>query len=200
MYPLMLCSVLGLAFIIERLWTLLKQSYSEEPLLTRIRAALEQGHPEEAQQACEEYPGAIAAVAQAGLYKRHASREEIRELMMSVGNDQVTYLERYLIVLATVAEISPLLGFLGTVTGMIRAFNAIAQADTMSASIVASGVSEALITTATGLFIAIPVYTAHNFFVSRIDQITAAMERMATHLLEILARPEHSKAKGSVAL
>jgi biopolymer transport protein ExbB len=185
MYPLLLCSVLGLAFIIERLWALLKQPYSEEPLLTQIRVALEQGNPEEAQRACEERPGAISSVALAGLYKRDAPREEMRELMESVGSDQITHLERYLIVLATVAEVSPLLGFLGTVTGMIRAFNAIAQANTMSASIVASGVSEALITTATGLFIAIPVYTAHNYFVSRIDQITAAMERMATHLLEI---------------
>jgi len=187
MYPLLLCSIFALAFTIERLWTLLRQPYSEEPLLTQIRTALEQENPEEAQRICAERPGAIAAVAQAGLFKRGTPRPEMRETMESVGGDQVALLERYLIFLRTIAEISPLLGFLGTVTGMIRAFYAIAQAGLGDPTVVGSGIAEALITTASGLFIAIPTLVAYNYLGSRIETIELAIDRIMIHLLEIMA-------------
>ena len=189
-YFLLLCSVVALAFGIERLWTILRQPNSEEPLLTQIRTVLEQGNINEAQRVCEEKPGAIATVALAGLYKRGASRQELRETMESVGGDQIALLERHMILLRTMAEITPLLGFLGTVTGMIQAFYAIAQAGLGDPSIVGGGIAKALVTTATGLFIAIPTLVLHNYLVGRTDVIVAAMDRLIVHLSEIMAPPQ----------
>jgi biopolymer transport protein ExbB len=111
----------------------------------------------------------------------------VEKAIETAGIIEMSFLERGLIILATVANVAPLLGFLGTVSGMISAFEAIAQAEQVSAKLVASGISEALITTMSGLTIAIPTQVAHNLFVQRIDRFVVEMEDSAAELVDTLA-------------
>ncbi|HIE52693.1 MAG TPA: MotA/TolQ/ExbB proton channel family protein [Armatimonadetes bacterium] len=194
MWPLLICSVLSLAFILDRLYVLLRQPTEEGPLVAQLEEFLSSHRSEEALSLCEAARGAIATVAAAGLRVWRTSREVLQETMERTGNEAVTSLERYLIIIRTVAEVAPLMGFLGTVTGMIKAFSAIAQAGLGKPEVVASGISEALITTASGLAIAIPTYIFYYFLVHRVEAITAAIERIASFLLEKAAVERESHA------
>jgi biopolymer transport protein ExbB len=112
--------------------------------------------------------------------------EHVEKAIENAGTIEMSFLEKGLVWLATIANIAPMLGFLGTVSGMISAFAAIAEAGDIEPSIVASGISEALITTASGLAIAIPIQAFHNFFVSRIDRLIIDMEESANDLIDFL--------------
>jgi biopolymer transport protein ExbB len=119
--------------------------------------------------------------------------EHVEKAIENAGTIEMSFLEKGLVWLATVANIAPMLGFLGTVSGMISAFASIAAAGDVNATIVASGISEALITTASGLAIAIPVQAAHNYFVSRIDRLIIDMEESANDLIDYLIEMEMEK-------
>jgi biopolymer transport protein ExbB len=119
--------------------------------------------------------------------------EQVEKAIENAGTIEMSFLERGLVWLATVANVAPMLGFLGTVSGMISAFAAIAEAGDVNATIVASGISEALITTASGLAIAIPIQAAHNYFVSRVDRLVIDMEESANDLIDYLIEMEMEK-------
>ena len=112
----------------------------------------------------------------------------------SAGTIEMSFLQRGLIILASIANVAPLMGFLGTVSGMIHAFEAIAAAEQVSAKLVATGISEALITTATGLMVAIPIQLANNFFISRIDRFVIEMEEASIELVDTLVDMESHQA------
>src|SRR6185503_3175325 len=131
--------------------------------------------------------GPIAAVLHSGLARAKRGPEAVEKAIETAASIEIALCERGLIWLATVANIAPLLGFLGTVSGMIHAFEAIAAAEEVSARLVATGIYEALITTAAGLIVAIPVQTAHNYFVSRIDKFVIDMEESGAELVDALA-------------
>jgi biopolymer transport protein ExbB len=114
----------------------------------------------------------------------------VEKAIESAGTIEMAFLQRGLIILASIANVAPLLGFLGTVSGMIHAFEAIAAAEQVSAKLVATGISEALITTATGLMIAIPVQLMNNFFISRIDRFVLEMEEASIELVDTLVDME----------
>jgi biopolymer transport protein ExbB len=135
--------------------------------------------------------GPIAAVLHSGLARAKRGPEAVEKAIQTAASIEVALLERGLIWLSTVANIAPLLGFLGTVSGMIHAFEAIAAAEEVSARLVATGISEALITTAAGLMVAIPVQAAHNYFVSRIDKVVIDLEESGAELIDALTT--HSK-------
>jgi biopolymer transport protein ExbB len=116
--------------------------------------------------------------------------EAVEKAIESAGTIEMAFLQRGLIILASIANVAPLLGFLGTVSGMIHAFEAIAAAEQVSAKLVATGISEALITTATGLMIAIPVQLMNNFFISRIDRFVLEMEEASIELVDTLVDME----------
>lgn len=187
MHPILLCSVVGLAIILERLYFFAKARTDTRRLLSELLHVLQDQGFESAQRMLHARRGPIAAVLHSGLLRAKKGPEAVEKAIQTAASIQTAGLERGLIWLATVANIAPLLGFLGTVSGMIHAFEAIAAAEEVSAKLVATGIYEALITTAAGLIVAIPVQTAHNYFVSRIDKFVIDMEESGAELVDALA-------------
>lgn len=187
MWGLLALSVIGVAVIIERAITLQKAKADVRALMEKVVGALKKGKFDEALEICAETRGPIPQILHAGLRQAKKGTIAVEKAIETAGIVEMSFLERGLIILATVANVAPLLGFLGTVSGMIAAFEAIAQAEQVSAKLVASGISEALITTMSGLMIAIPVQIAHNLFVQRIDRFVVEMEDSAAELVDTLA-------------
>jgi biopolymer transport protein ExbB len=190
MHPLLLCSIVGLVFIFERLWTLSRARTDVRDLIERTVKALRDRGVEAALEECEETRGPVAAVLHSGLMRSAQGPDAVAKAIDTAAAIEMHFLERGLIWLSTVGNVAPLLGFLGTVSGMINAFAAIAQAEQVSAKIVASGIEEALITTLAGLCIAIPVNTMHNYFVSQISKFIVEMEESSGELVNELVEME----------
>lgn len=186
MWPLLLTLLLGLAVAFERLWAISRASINTRKFLQRIKIALKEEGITAAQEICANTRGPVAAIFHAGLMRVDRGLEHVEKAIENAGTIEMSFLEKGLVWLATIANIAPMLGFLGTVSGMISAFAAIAEAGDIEPSIVASGISEALITTASGLAIAIPIQAFHNFFVSRIDRLIIDMEESANDLIDFL--------------
>jgi biopolymer transport protein ExbB len=183
MHFLLLSSIVGLVFIIERAWTLFRARTNVKAFMAEVIRALREGGVEAALRVCERTRGPIAAIIHSGLLRADRGAEAVEKAISTAGTIEMSFLERGLVALATVGNVAPLLGFLGTVSGMISAFAAIAAAEQVSAKLVAKGIEEALITTATGLIIAIPANVAHNFFVSVIDRFIIEMEEASAELI-----------------
>ena len=187
MWGLLFLSIVGVAVIIERAITLHKARSDVRKLMEQVVGSLKKGRLDEAVEVCANIRGPIPQILHAGLMRAKKGTEAVEKAIETAGIIEMSFLERGLIILATVANVAPLLGFLGTVSGMVGAFEAIAQAEQVSAKLVASGISEALITTMTGLMIAIPTQVAHNLFVQRIDRFVVEMEDSAAELVDTLA-------------
>ena len=191
MHPILLCSVIGLALILERIWFFARARTDTDRLMSELLHTLQDNGLEAAQRMLHARRGPIAAVLHSGLARVKRGPEAVEKAIQTAASIEVALLERGLIWLSTVANIAPLLGFLGTVSGMIHAFEAIAAAEEVSARLVATGIYEALITTAAGLMVAIPVQAAHNYFVSRIDKVVIDLEESGAELIDALTT--HSK-------
>jgi biopolymer transport protein ExbB len=186
MYPLLLTSVLAGAYIIERLFTFQFAKIDARKFTDRIVELVKAGKRGEAIEECKKTRGPIAAVFKAVLERADRGVAAAEKAAANSGAVELAFLERGLIVLASVSTVAPILGFLGTVTGMIRAFEGIARAGEVKPTVVASGISEALITTATGLAIAFPVLIMYNYFTSRIDRFVLEMEESTTELIDAI--------------
>jgi biopolymer transport protein ExbB len=185
MWPLLITALVGIAFIIERWIALNKAKINTEEFLTNIRAALiKKKSVKEAVAVCEEYGGPIANILKAGLSRYGEKEEEIERSMEIAATHELARLERGLAVLATVSNIAPLMGFLGTVTGMIASFKTLQKQGLSDPGAVAKGISEALITTASGLAIAVPTLVAYNWFTAKISRFLLEIETGSTILLE----------------
>jgi biopolymer transport protein ExbB len=206
MYPLLLASLLGLGVIIAKAYILWVARRDTDRVLTEVKEKAQSGQIDEALVYLENTPGPVAAILLAGLNRIREQRagSDIEQAMTTTGKIELGFLERGMVVLATVATVAPLMGFLGTVWGMISAFAAIELAGQVEATLVASGIKIALITTAAGLTIAIPINIAYNAFVTRIDALIIDMEQGTNTVLNLLwdVFGEPSKAAvgaGSVA-
>jgi len=186
MHPLLICSIVAIVFLIERAVTLARARINVRKLMNEILVTMRAEGVEGAMKVCERTRGPIAAVIHSGLIRSGRGPEAVKEAIETAGSIETSFLERGLVALATVSQVAPLLGFLGTVSGMINAFAAIAAAEQVSAKVVASGIQEALITTAAGLIIAIPASLGHSFFVSRIDRFVLEMEESSAELVNEL--------------
>lgn len=186
MYPIALCSVIAVAFIIEKFIYLRRIRIDVDNLIARIKASLEAGKMMEAIAACDAAPGPIANVFKAGLKKADGGRDVIKESLETAANMEIPKIERFIPALATIGSIAPLLGLLGTIFGMIRAFNVIAMQGTGDPHAMAGGISEALIATAAGLIVAIPAVIAYNYFLNRVNTFITDMEARSGELLDIL--------------
>ena len=186
MWPLLALAVFGLAVSIERFWTLSRARTNVRDLMNQVLSALKTDGVEAAIQVCETTRGPIPAILHAGLRRSNIGVEATEKSIENAGVVELSFLERGLLALVTVSNLAPLLGFLGTVSGMINAFDAIAAADQVNAKVVASGISEALITTLTGLTIAIPMSMFHNYFVAQIDKFVIEMQETSADLIETL--------------
>jgi biopolymer transport protein ExbB len=191
MYPLLAASIIALAVAIERFIALRRARINVNEFLAKIRKALLVNRSvREAVKICETYRGPVASIMKAGLLKYGQPREDLEKTIENAALYEMGRLERGLVVLATVANVAPLLGFLGTVTGMINSFKALAEQGLSNPGAVAAGISEALITTAAGLMIAIPVQLAYNYFTTRINRFVRDIESATNMLLETFSEME----------
>ncbi|TVR63680.1 MAG: MotA/TolQ/ExbB proton channel family protein [Gemmatimonadales bacterium] len=189
MYFLVLCSLVALGVIIAKSYTLWLAHKDTETVLAEVQELSEQGRLDEAIQRCIETPGPTAAILLAGLRRikdGKVKESELEQAINTTGTIELGFLERGLVILATVANVAPLMGFLGTVAGMIMAFESIAVAGDVDPTLVAGGIKVALLTTATGLLIAIPTNIGYNFFVTRIDRLILDMEQGTQQLLNLV--------------
>ncbi|MFH1459292.1 MAG: MotA/TolQ/ExbB proton channel family protein [Candidatus Omnitrophota bacterium] len=190
--PIILCSIFALAIILERLINIYRSRIDTSKFMDEITAALKRNRISDALEICEQTQGPIAHILKAGISRHDRSREEIREAIEDAGLHEVPKLEKNLSALATIAHISPLLGLLGTVTGMVSTFQIIQQkAQAMypvDPSVLAKGIWEALITTVAGLIVAIPCFVAYNYLVAKVESLVVEMEILATDLVNILTQ------------
>ena len=193
MWPLLFMLFFGLVVAFERFYTLSKAQINAKEFFAQIQEALKQGGPDAAAEVCSNTRGPVASVLHAGLLRLDRGLDHVEKAISESGAIEMAFLEKGMVWLSTVANIAPLLGFLGTVSGMINSFEAIAAAGDVDPSIVASGISEALITTAGGLMIAIPIQAFHNYFVSKIDKIIIDMQEASSMFMEELIQLGYDK-------
>ncbi len=186
MWPILACSVVALAIILERLWSLRRRRVMPPGLMEQVwQWQRDQAlTPERIQALALGSP--LGRLLSAGLVNRNHSREVMKEAINDVGRQVVANLERYLNTLGTIASVSPLLGLLGTVFGMIDIFTVIIDAGVGNPGVLAGGISEALLTTAAGLTVAIPSLMFHRYFNGRVNQFALAMEEEALNLVEVI--------------
>lgn len=188
MYPLLLCSLIAVGVIIAKAWTLWVAHRGAAAVIKQVAEAASAGDLDGASEIASATPGPASAILLAGLKRignRRLGKGELEQVVATTGAIELSFLERGLVILATIANVAPLMGFLGTVAGMIFAFDAIAEAGTVEPGLVAGGIKVALLTTAAGLAIAIPVNIGYNFFVSRIDKLILDMDESTQKILNI---------------
>ncbi len=191
MIPIVLCSIIALAILFERLIVLRRIKIKTGTFVLQVKNLLLQNHKDEAISLCKKTPGPIAGITKAGLEKANRPRQEIKEAIEGAGKREIYQLEKNLGVLGTVAAIAPLIGFLGTVTGMIRAFMQVqAHGGNVDASVLAGGIWEALITTAAGLTVGIPALIFYNWLQGKVERFVFEMSESSTELLDMLLAPK----------
>lgn len=191
MWPLLIFSVVALAVIFERWFALRKANINVNEFLGKIRKSLVVNKSvRDAIKVCEQYRGPVASIMKAGLLKYGQPREDIEKSIENAALYEMSRLERGLVILATIANVAPLVGFLGTVTGMIRSFDALSQAGLSNPGLVAEGISEALITTAAGLIVAVPTQIAYNYFMANINKKVRDIETSTNMLMETFGEME----------
>jgi biopolymer transport protein ExbB len=183
---IVLCSIIVVALVFERGLALRRERVIPSRFLEQVRRSVYRGDLKAVLESCDEYPVAMARVLRAGLTRHHADPAEMEKALENAGQIEASALNIRVRGLGVVANLAPMLGCLGTVMGMIKAFNAIAAAGTSNPGLLASGISEALLTTAAGLLVGIPALALFHFFRGRADQLTTAMEAVTLELLDEL--------------
>lgn len=191
MYLIILSSILAFGVVIERIYNLNKARVDANKFMDDIINVLKRNKIIEAIEMCNITPGPIAHIIKAGILKHDRSKPEIKEAVDEAAQLEIPRLEKHLPVLATIAHIAPLLGLVGTVTGMIKSFQVIQQKASAMIPVdpgdLAGGIWEALLATLAGLAVAIPTYVAYNYLVSQVDSLVYDMERSATDLVNLLS-------------
>jgi biopolymer transport protein ExbB len=193
MWPLLICSVLAVAIIVERMINLRPAKVLPEDEVEHLGSLIGGGLLEQAEDYCERRPGPLTNIVAAALEARGESADSNRQVVVDQGRQEVPRLQRYLGILGTVASVSPLLGLLGTVLGMIEVFQVVSSQGIGQAESLAGGISEAMITTATGLTIAIPALVAYNAFSDRANAMILEMERLALAFIKQIVQ-QHAAA------
>ena len=193
MVLIVLCSIIVLAICIERLYTLNAKKIAPPHLLATVWKQLKGGEMDAARLKTLKQSSPLGRILAAGLGNAYHGREVMKESIQEAAQHVVHDLERYLNTLGTIAAIAPLLGLLGTVVGMIRVFAEIMSQGTGNASVLAGGISEALITTAAGLTVAIPALAMHRYFVGKIDGIVVELEQETIKLVDALHSEENTE-------
>lgn len=186
MIPIILCSVISAAICVERFWTLRRQQIAPRNLLAQVWNWIKNNDLDAKRMRDLKNGSPLGQILAAGITNHRRGRDVMKQSIEEVASHVVHELERYLNTLGTVAAITPLLGLLGTVIGMIRVFTSIKLEGTGNAAVLAGGISEALITTAAGLTVAIPSLFFYRFFQRRIDELVVSMEQEALKLIEVM--------------
>jgi biopolymer transport protein ExbB len=190
MWPILGLLIVGVGFSFERLWTLTRASVNTRKFLARMHNALKEGGIEGAAAECEKTPGPVASILHAGLSRAEKGLSHVEKAITNAGSLEMAFLERGMIVLTTVIVLAPMLGFTGTVAGMVDAFDAIKVKNDISPAIVAGGISKALLTTLFGLVVAMIIQVFYNYFTSRIDKLIIDMEESSVELMDALVEME----------
>jgi len=191
MLPLVLLSIVAVYIFVERWLTIKKASKTPNGFTDKIRNSVIQGDLNGAKVVCAETDSPIARMIEKGLARIGSPLKNIETSIENIGKIEIYRLEKNLNILATISGAAPMIGFLGTVTGMIQAFMAIAQEEgSVSPKLLSSGIYEAMVTTATGLFVGIVAYLGYNFLVSRVHKIVHQMEYNSIDFLDLLQEPE----------
>jgi biopolymer transport protein ExbB len=187
MYFILLCSLVGAVIIIERLIFFRRIRVDEDSFIRRLKATLEKGHADEALSICESHPSPIANLMRVGIENRQQPKQVIREAILDAANLEIPKLERSLSMLGTVGNLATLLGLLGTVTGNIKSFGVIGQLGVVGdPGLLARGIAEALLTTAFGLMVAIPIIVFYNYLVTKVNNIITRLENRVNQLVHML--------------
>ena len=197
MYPIILCSILALGVFLERSVSLRKKRILDQDFISGFRRHWIRRDLDRALRLCKEHDISISRVLRAGLLRHRISIADMERAIEAAGQHEVSLLTANLRTLGVVANLAPMLGLLGTVIGMIKAFSVISQSGTENPGLVASGISEALMTTAAGLIVGIPALAAYHYFRAKIDRYVYEMEHISLEILEGMSREEFSKADGS---
>lgn len=185
-WPLAVCLILGLLVIAWKFVDLSGKASKTRKILRDVDEVLNQGRIREAIEITRDSNAPAAKILYAGLERHDEGTERVMKAIENQGLIELSKLEKGLVILATLTNVAPLLGFLGTVIGMIQAFQSIELAGEVEATLVAGGIKVALLTTAAGLVIAIPVSVGHNYFVARIDSLVIDMEESAQRMIDAL--------------
>ena len=191
MWPILIALLFGLAIIGERAYSLINSSSDTDQFFEEVKTIYSDSGREQAIEFCENSPGPVASIFYAGLSKIEKTKEEVEKAVQNAGGLEMAFLEKNMIWINSVITIAPMLGFTGTVVGMIKAFEDIKMANDISPAVVAGGISQALLTTAFGLIVAMIMQVAQNFFVSMIDKLILDMEEQSIKIVEYL----HSSKK-----
>ncbi|MGA9852311.1 MAG: MotA/TolQ/ExbB proton channel family protein [Gammaproteobacteria bacterium] len=186
MLPLILCSIAVVAIVAERLWTLQTRRVAPDHLAAQVWNWLKNGEFDEERLQALRAGSPLGRILAAGLEYRHAKRDVMNEAIEDTGRHVIHELDRYLIALGTIATIAPLLGLLGTVLGIMHVFAAISTAGLGNPAALASGISQALITTVAGLTVAIPAYILHRYLRGKVDDLVDRMERETMRLMNAI--------------
>ena len=190
MWPILLTLLFGLAFVIERAYSLMMSAVDSQTFFESVSQSIKENGTDAAVQVCSETEGPVASIFHAGLSKMSRGLEEVEKAIQNAGAIEMAFLEKNMIWLNAVITIAPMLGFTGTVVGMIAAFDAIKAANDISPAVVAGGISQALLTTAFGLIVAMIIQTFQNVFVARIDKLVLDMEEQSIKILDHLQELE----------
>jgi len=197
MAPIILCAIIAMGVILERFWTLQQKRVIPEDLTSKVWGWVEKNALDQQQIQTLHQGSPLGQILAAGLINRNRERAVMKDSIEDTGRHVVHELERYLDTLGTVAAISPLLGLLGTVIGMVKVFTAITTHGVGNPTVLAGGIAEALITTAAGLTVAIPALIGYRYYRSRVDTLVVDMEKEAIKLVEALQRRREKSGKGS---
>lgn len=189
MVPIILGSIVALAIILERFWTLFRIRLNFQQFSQEIFLFLERGHLQKALERCEKVRHPIADVFKLGILNRTLTRKELEGMLEREGEEQIQYLERYLGALLIIVGVEPMLGFLGTIIGLIKAFMTWEQLGAnITVSALAAGIYQAMVTTAAGLSVAIPAFIFYHLIVGKIKSHAQEMSYYGNELIDILAR------------
>ncbi len=197
MGPILAFSVIALGVFLERLWVLRRELVLPEEPLRELENFLRKKMVPEARTYCQQHPSPLARILFAGLQQYGYSRDLIKENMEERGKAEALDLKKYIGLLHTIASVSPLLGLLGTVSGMIKVFGTISVEGVGNPASLATGISEALITTAAGLSVAIPTFLGQRYLAARAERLVHMLEEYATYLLNLLPAPASPAEKES---
>ena len=198
MYPMLVLSIIAVSITVERFIYLRRSKTDADSFMDRINGLIEKNKLDEARAYCEETSVPLSRIILAGLKAMRRGRDEIIRSIEDAGGLEVAKLEKGILILQTIAKIAPLIGLFGTVTGMIRSFEAIGAAGGQDPRLVASGIGEALIATAGGLVVAIPVYFLSFYFVNEINKYLLDMQKTSVQFLDAIADHEEKMASARV--
>lgn len=196
MIPIIICSLIGFAVFVERLLALKREKIIPVDLFEKTKALILEHKIDEALELCNQNGSSLARILRVGIKNYGRPREAVKEVIEEVGRREVAFLDKYTGIMGTIANITPLLGLLGTVSGMIKAFNVISSVGVGDPAVLAGGISEALITTASGLTVAIPTFVGYKFLLSKADILVIEMEEFSTDVVELLKGEEEEYLKG----